>query len=125
MSEEFQVWKQHFINQAKGLIPHQKRFYKVSMQHGAGVQPTIKLISPTEQIVDRAKASLEQPPTIYDPVTGAMQQTSGKHIKTTTPRKRKRKATTKKNHKKRKVIKSTKTKKKSKSKSKSKKQKWV
>lgn len=120
MSEEFHTWKQHFINQAKGLIPYQKKFYKVSMQQGAGSQPTIKMVSPTEQIVERAKASLDQPPTVYDPVTGVVQQTNVKHIKPTSPRKKKRKKSTKArkriNNKNKKITsKSRKTKKKSKS----------
>lgn len=105
MSEEFQTWKQHFINQAKGLIPHQRKFYKVSMQQGGGGQPTIKMVSPTEQIVERAKASLDHPPSVYDPVTGVMQQTKGKHVKIATHHKRKRKINNKKQSKKKRLSK--------------------
>lgn len=95
MSEEFQTWKEHFIEQAKGLVPPQKNFYKVSMQHGRGKEPTIKMVAPTEQVVERAKSSLAdpppaQPPSIYDPVTGVMQQSSEKHKKAHRTRKRKR-----------------------------------
>lgn len=104
MGEEFQTWKQHFINQARGLIPHQRKFYKVSLQEGGGEQPRIKMVSPTEQIVERAKATLEQPPSVYDPVTGVMQQTSGKHIKARRPRKRKGAVIRRINNKKRKVV---------------------
>jgi hypothetical protein len=90
MSDEFQTWKQHFLDQAKGLIPHQKKFYKVSVQQGGGgSHPPVKIVSPTEQIVERAKASLNQPPTVYDPVTGVMQQTNRKHIGASHKRKRK------------------------------------
>ena len=104
MTEEFQTWKQHFIEQAKGLIPHQKSFYKVSMQQGKGDQPNIKMVSPTEQIVERAKSSLVQPPSVYDPVTGVMLQTSGKHLKIPTARKRKGKKLKNKTAKKRRVV---------------------
>lgn len=90
MTEEFHAWKKHFIDQAKGLIPHQKKFYKVSMQQGGGSQPILKMVSPTEQVVERAK--LEQPPTMYDAVTGVMQQTKMKHttVKRKTSKKKKR-----------------------------------
>ena len=97
MSEEFQAWKQHFIQQAKGLIPHQKRFYKVSMQQGKGDQPNIKMVSP--------KSDLVQPPSVYDPVTGVMQQTSGKHLKIPTRRKRKGNILKNKSAKKRRIVK--------------------
>lgn len=110
MSEEFHTWRQHFIDQAKGLIPHQKKFYKVSMQQGSGEQPKIKMVSPTEQIVERAKAKLDQPPSVYDPVTGTMQQTNGKHSKIKTPHKRKGKITKVRPSKKRRVIKKSATK---------------
>ncbi|MEK6266753.1 MAG: hypothetical protein N2B06_18590 [Clostridium sp.] len=109
MSEEFQTWKHHFIQQAKGLIPHQKRFYKVSMQQGKGDQPTIKMVSPTEQVVERAKSDLVQPPSVYDPVTGVMQQTSGKHLKIPTPRKRKGGILKNKSAKKRRIVKKKKS----------------
>lgn len=115
MSNEFQTWKEHFIDQAKGLIPHQKYFYTVSMQHGKGEKPLIKMISPTEQVVDRAKAKLNHPPSVYDPVTGIMQHTSSKHMKRTPSpsRKRKRKQSQSKKYKytnKKKVTKSKKSK---------------
>jgi hypothetical protein len=81
MAEEFQTWKEHFINQSKGLIPHERKFYKVSMQKGRGGEPTIKMVTPTEQVVERAKSKLTEPPNIYDPVTGVMQHTDSKHVK--------------------------------------------
>jgi hypothetical protein len=120
MSEEFQAWKNHFIDQAKGLIPYQKKFYKVSMQQGGGTQPQIKMVSPTEQIVERAKASL-QPPSVYDPVTGVMQQTKGKHIPTSY--KRKRKISKKRNQKK--ISRKKKMKTKTKKQKKKRKPKWT
>lgn len=86
MSEEFQAWREHFVNQAKGLIPHERKFYRVSKQEGKGKDPIIKMVTPTEQVVERAKASLSQPPSVYDPVTGVMQYTGNKH----TPIKRKK-----------------------------------
>lgn len=91
MTEEFRSWKQHFIDQAKGNIPHQRIFYKVSKQEGSGEEPNIKLVTPTEQVVERAKSTLSQPPSIYDPVTGIMQQTGGKHTKILSSRTQKRK----------------------------------
>lgn len=74
MGDNFQEWKQHFIDQAKGLIPHEKKFYRVSQQKVK--EPTrevnIKMVSPTEQVVERAKATISNPPTKYDPVSGLM-----------------------------------------------------
>lgn len=75
MGDSFQEWKQHFIDQARGLIPHQKNFYKVVQQRGkGGNQANIQLVSPTKQVVERAKSTLSQPPTVYDPVTGLVQK---------------------------------------------------
>lgn len=96
MGEEFQVWKDHFISQARGNLPHQKGFYNVSEQLGQGGSASIKLVSPTQQVVERAKSTLSnsedmQAPTIYDPVTGVMQSTSKKHSKIKSHRKRKSK----------------------------------
>lgn len=91
MSEEFQTWRQHFIDQAKGLIPHQRKFYKVSMQEGKGKEPAIKMISPVQSIINRAKSEIAHPPSVYDPVTGIMQQTNRKHVKVTSKRKQSRK----------------------------------
>ena len=119
MNEEFHIWKQHFINQAKGLIPQGKHFYKVSSQKGKGeTTANIKMVSPTEQVVERAKSAVSQapsvPPTVYDPVTGVIQSSKrlphGKAIS----RKRKKKNTNKVPKKKRKVSSKKKTKKKKK-----------
>jgi hypothetical protein len=86
MTEEFAAWKQHFINQARGKIPHQNRFYKVREQKGGGNgggEANIKLITPTQQVVERAKSTLSDPPVVYDPVTGITNQPMNKSIKTT------------------------------------------
>ena len=80
MGDDFVVWKQHFIDQARGHIPFQKKFYKVSSQGGRGGEPSIKMVTPTEQLVERAKSSLSHPPSIYDPVTGVMQHSEGDHL---------------------------------------------
>lgn len=74
MADEFQQWKQHFVNQARGLIPHQSNFYRVSEQKGRGDEQNIKMVAPTQQIVARAKSSLANPPVVYDPVTGITKQ---------------------------------------------------
>ena len=102
MGDEFHVWKQHFIDQARGLIPHQRNFYKVSEQKGKGDQPSIKLVSPTEQVVERAKSTLSDPPMVYDPVTGVTNQPINETIKKKRTYKRKRKTDKKKKIKKRK-----------------------
>ena len=71
MGEDFGDWKKHFMDQARGLVPYQRHFYKVSEQRGrGGGSPTIKMVSPSQQVVERAKTTLAQPPTVYDPVTG-------------------------------------------------------
>lgn len=74
MGDNFEIWKQHFIKQARGLIPHEKVFYKVSEQTGRGKEENIKMVSPTEQVVERAKSNLSNPPVVYDPVTGITNQ---------------------------------------------------
>lgn len=108
MNEEFHLWKEHFINQAKGLIPQEIFFYNVSTQKGRG-EPSanIKMVSPTEQIVKRAKATLSQvptsPPTVYDPVTGVIQAEQRKTQTKLPSRKRKNTNTKKKKYKKRKI----------------------
>lgn len=82
MGDSFQAWKQHFIDQARGLIPHQKNFYKVDEQRGKGSnESNIQLVTPSEQVVERAKATLSHPPTVYDPVTGIVQNPSPKQRK--------------------------------------------
>lgn len=122
MGDEFQSWKHHFIQQAKGLIPHQRKFYRVSsmQQLGKGDQPTIKLVSPTEQIVERAKTILKDPPpdppSVYDPVTGVMQHAQGKHSTISRKRKQQKSKTPHKNSKKRKITASKRIKKRKKTK---------
>lgn len=110
MGDDFVVWKQHFIDQARGHIPFQKKFYKVSSQGGRGGEPSIKMVTPTEQLVERAKSSLSHPPSIYDPVTGVMQHSEGDHLtgKISLKRKYKKKSSSKKTHKKKKKSESSK-----------------
>jgi hypothetical protein len=90
MSEDFGAWKRHFINQARGLIPHQNSFYKVREQKGGGGggEQNIKLVTPTQQVVERAKSTISDPPVVYDPVTGITNQPLNESIKTTQKRKR-------------------------------------
>lgn len=74
--DSYQVWIQHFIDQSKGLVPHQSLFYKInnSSQKGEG-KPTIQAVTPTEQVLARAKSSMEeQSKPSYDPVTGVFHQ---------------------------------------------------
>jgi len=110
MGDNFATWKEHFIQQARGLVPHQRKFYRVSLQHGKGGEPAIKMVSPTQEVVERAKSNLNDPPSVYDPVSGVMQHTEGKHVKVMPKRKRKSKPTSKssKYSKKRKKVKSKK-----------------
>lgn len=95
MSDNFNVWKQHFINQAKGLIPHQDQFYKVitaGREEGSKEdEKNVKIISPLKGIVERAENA---PTNIYDPTTGVIRQSLKKprkvrRSKKKAPRKRK------------------------------------
>lgn len=113
MGDEFQAWKQHFLQQAQGLIPHQKKFYNVSEQTGRGDGANIKLVSPTQQVVERAKSTLSQvhdtqPPNTFDPVTGVMLPSPKKHNKIRFAHKRKKKTQSKKRTKKQKISKKSK-----------------
>lgn len=82
MSEKFSIWKKHFENQARGLIPRDNSFYKVSTestnQTSGNNESKINLISPSQQIVERAKKQIRYPDAIYDPVTGIMLHSKGK-----------------------------------------------
>ena len=76
MMGNYQMWVQHFIDQSKGLIPHQNFFYKIAFngQKGDG-KTAIQVVTPTEQVVARAKATLVAPiKHSYDPVTGVSHQ---------------------------------------------------
>lgn len=76
MGDSFDEWRRHFVAQARGLIPQQRNFYKVVNQHGkGGNEGNIKLVTPTQQAVERAKSTLSHPPVVYDPVTGIAQKT--------------------------------------------------
>lgn len=82
MGDRFSVWKRHFENQARGLIPHDNAFYKVSSdskKRGEGdSESKVSLVSPTQQVVERAKNQIKYHDTIYDPVTGIMLHSTGK-----------------------------------------------
>lgn len=73
----FEVWKQHFIKQAKGLIPHEQSFYPVTTENTkqSDSSTPVKLVSPMQDVVERAKTDISNPTTpIYDPITGIMRQ---------------------------------------------------
>ena len=100
MGGDFEIWKRHFINQAKGLIPHQDRFYQVTSEKGSGEgmqndKHPITIVSPMQQIVERAKTDIINPSPIYDPVTGVVRhsvkraRTVRKYTKKKQPSKRK------------------------------------
>lgn len=82
MGDNFSVWRKHFENQARGLIPHDSAFYKVSSERGNGEESKgeskMTVISPSQQIVERAKKQLKYAEVIYDPVTGITQHSVGK-----------------------------------------------
>ena len=114
MEDNFAVWKKHFIDQAKGLIPHQSQFYKVttsareegSMEEG---KKNVKIESPLKQMIVRAKNA---PQTIYDPTTGVMRHSLGKPRSVQTSKKKRsvKKKSTKASKSKKKTPKKTKKK---------------
>jgi len=93
MADNFAIWKQHFINQAKGLIPHQEKFYKVASEKGGGgkglTSGEFKMVSPTQEVVERAKTQPPLPVSIYDPISGLMTHSSGRPRSVHTSYKRK------------------------------------
>ena len=110
MGADFEEWKKHFLDQARGLIPHQRNFYKVSEQRGKGAGETnIKMVSPTQQVVERAKSTLSNPPTVYDPVTGVVHRPESSSKTTRIPKRKytSRKVTNPKKYKKEKKKKKT------------------
>jgi len=110
MADNFSVWKEHFIKQAKGLIPHENYFYRVvtagreegSMEEGKN---NVKVVTPLAQIVERAKNA---PTDTYDPTTGVIRQLLSKPRKVRTSKKRAPKKSTKKKAPKKKARKGTK-----------------
>lgn len=74
MGDKFDIWRRHFEKQARGLIPHDNTFYKVQTAPQNNQQEIfgkkIQIGPPTQQAIERAKSSLYNPPTIYDPVLG-------------------------------------------------------
>jgi hypothetical protein len=54
---DLEAWKKHFVNYAPSRL---KKFYTLkNKQQGEGAYPNIKLVSPTEQFVEQAKAQLK------------------------------------------------------------------
>lgn len=101
MDDNFAIWRKHFVDQAKGLIPHQSQFYKVttSEREEGSMEGGKKDVKIVEQMVERAKNA---PRTIYDPTTGVMRQSLGKPRSVRTLKKKapaKKKKSTKKHKK--------------------------
>lgn len=98
MSNNFEVWKNHFIRQAKGLIPHEKQFYQVTTEKGDSEKikndHNVTLVSPMQEVVERAKTNINNPIPTYDPVTGVVRHLARKPRsirKSTTKNKKKKK----------------------------------
>ena len=54
---DLEAWKKHFVNYAPSRA---KKFYTLkNKQQGDGAYPAIKLVTPTEQFVEQAKAQLK------------------------------------------------------------------
>ena len=51
------MWTQHFVDMARGLIPYQKRLYKVTVQTGNG---DVQMVTPTQAVVERAKMDMKR-----------------------------------------------------------------
>lgn len=101
MTDKFTIWKNHFINQAKGLIPHQHSFYGVSSQNKGNEvksEHQSKIMLPTQEIVERVKRAQPNPLSIYDPVTGEMSHfsNSSRGVRRSYTRRVKRNKTSKK-----------------------------
>ena len=57
-------WKKHFLDMVEGKKSNIKNVYLLknnkSKQVGGGADPTIKLVTPTQQAVERAKSDLKR-----------------------------------------------------------------
>lgn len=54
---DIELWKNHFTNTPAKYKP----FYIVKkIQKGSGIAPSVNLVTPTEQVVQQAKAQLKQ-----------------------------------------------------------------
>ena len=107
-------WVKHFSDMSQGLIPYQKKFYKIQPQTGMG---DIQLVTPTEADVQRAKSDMKRKLTEsigYKPKRLRLSPQSGAGQK----KKNKKKSPAKKKKPKSKTKKTTKPKKKPKSKTK-------
>ena len=103
------MWTQHFVDMARGLIPYQKRLYKVTVQMGNG---DVQMVTPTQAVVGSMKRKLAEVATVQKPKRIRLSAQSGSGG-------RKRKSTKKKSS----TKKSTKTVKKVKNKHQTKKKK--
>ena len=54
---ESSPWIKHFTDMASGLVPHEKRYYKVPTQTGNG---DVRLVTPTQAEVERAKMDVKR-----------------------------------------------------------------
>jgi hypothetical protein len=82
-SINFDVWKQHFVKQAKGLLPREDNFYPMTTEANVNRsisdgQIKVNLVSPVQQAVERAESDANSYTPIYDPVTGVTRHSSGK-----------------------------------------------
>lgn len=105
MSDKFAAWRQHFENQARGLVPRENTFYKISStplkdeEELFGKQ--IQIVPSTQQAIARAKSTLSDVNTIYDPVLGIQRHFFGRpqgvrKSSKSKPKKKKTKSTNKK-----------------------------
>ena len=55
-------WRHHFKLVGEGKVPPQGKWYRVGSvnQRGQGSDPVVKMINPTQQVVDRAKQELKR-----------------------------------------------------------------
>lgn len=82
MTDKFTAWRQHFENQARGLIPRENTFYQVSStpqrQQEELFGKQIEMAPSTQQAVARAKNALDNINIIYDPVLGIQRHFRGR-----------------------------------------------
>ena len=87
------MWKEHFQAMVRGDIPYQKKMY-TGLQNGSG---NIKVVSPTEAVVQQAKSDLKrslQEADVFKPKKARFLLQSGSGVK-----KRAKRTTSKKNKK--------------------------
>ena len=96
-------WVKHFSDMTQGLIPYQKKFYKIQPQTGMG---DIQLVTPTQADVQRARSDMKRQLTESDgykpkrlrqsPQSGAGQKKKKNNKKKSHTKKKKPKSKTKK-----------------------------